>query len=213
MKTLQRIVPLLALFSLTFCTSTKPVNMSEPRRVLGTDNDVRVDAEIYGETLSPSSNIAIKCDVTNNRSTPILVADLIPQASYDPEAQTVTVDLGSEIPGAQFLPRLLSIAPSGRRTFTTAARVVIRGGSPPVAGFRRPNALRIRVNFLGGEIKPFQSLVDIPERAVHDPVLASAIFTRWVDRNETVTTNALPMRWVGTSEDSSSDASRRGRRP
>ena len=92
--------------------------MSEPRRMVGTDNDVRVDAEIYGDTLTPGINIAIQCDVTNHRSTTILVADLIPQASYDPETQMVTVDLGSEIPGEQFLPRLLSIAPSGRRTTT-----------------------------------------------------------------------------------------------
>ena len=185
--------------------------MSEPRRMVGTDNDVRVDAEIYGDTLTPGINIAIKCDVTSHRSTTILVADLIPQASYDPETQMVTVDLGSEIPGEQFLPRLLSIAPSGRRTFTTAARLVIGAGSPGVPGFRRPNALRIRVNFLG-ESKPFESLIDIPERAVHDPALAAAIFTRWVERNETVTTNALPMRWGAVAEDGE-DASRRRRRP
>ena len=179
--------------------------------MVGTDNDVRVDAEIYGDTLTPGINIAIQCDVTNHRSTTILVADLIPQASYDPETQMVTVDLGSEIPGEQFLPRLLSIAPSGRRTFTTAARLVIGAGSPAVPGFRRPNALRIRVNFLG-ESKPFESLIDIPERAVHDPALAAAIFTRWVERNETVTTNALPMRWGAVSEDGG-DASGRRRRP
>ena len=187
--------------------------MSESRRVLGTDNDVRVDAEITGDTLTPGISIPIKCDVTNNRTTAILVADLIPQASYDPESQIVTVDLGSEIPGEQLLPRLVSIAPSARRTFTTAARVTIRSGSPLVPGFRRPNALRIRVNFLGGDTKPFERLVDIPERAVHDPVLAAALFTRWVERNETVTTNALPMRWAGGSEDTAGDVTRRGRRP
>lgn len=180
--------------------------------MVGTDNDVRVDAEITGDSLNPTVSIPIKCDVTNNRSTPILVADLIPQASYDPESQTVTVDLGSEIPGEQFLPRLLSIAPSGRRTFTTSARVVLRGGSAPL-GFRRPNALRIRLNFLGGETAPFQKLIDIPERAVHDPALAAELFTRWVERNETVTTNTLPMRWAAGSDESAGDVSRRGRRP
>ncbi len=182
--------------------------MSEPRRMVGTDNDVRVDAEIYGDTLTSGISIALKCDVTNHRDTTILIADLLPQATFDPETQVVTIDIGSEIPGEQFLPRLLSIAPSGRRTFTTGARF----SAPSVPGFRSPKALRIRVNFLGGETKPFESLIDIPERAVRDPALASAIFTRWVERNETVLTNSLPMRWAGSSEEGG-DSSHRRRRP
>jgi hypothetical protein len=205
MKHPERIVFLLLVVAMTSCTSTKPVNLSEPRRMVGTDNGVRVDAEIYGETLSASNNIALKVDVTNLRATTILVADLIPEASYDPETQMVTVEIGSEIPGEQFLPRLLSIAPSGRRTFATGARLVVRPSPGVPRG--RPNALRIRLNFLG-EIGPFQTLVDIPERAVHDPVLAAAIFNRWVERNETVTTNSLPMQWIG-NRDSPVDASRR----
>jgi len=182
--------------------------MSEPRRMVGTENDVRVDAEIYGDTLTSGISVALKCDVTNHRDSTILIADLLPQATFDPETQMVTIDIGSEIPGEQFLPRLLSIAPSGRRTFTTGARFT----TPNVPGFRRPNALRIRVNFLGGETKPFESLVDIPERAVRDPALASAIFTRWVERNETVMTNALPMRWAGSAE-GDADTTPRRRRP
>jgi hypothetical protein len=40
-------------------------------------------------------------------------------------------------------------------------------------------------------------LIDIPEKAVHDPELANSIFTTWVEKNETVMTNTLPMRWRG----------------
>src|SRR5829696_2754464 len=84
---------------LAACSSTAPVDLTEPRRVVGTENDVRIDAEVFGETLSPNVNIPIKYDITNNRSTAILVADLNLLASYDPETLTVTVDIGSEIPG------------------------------------------------------------------------------------------------------------------
>jgi hypothetical protein len=75
----------------------------------------------------------------------------------------------------------------------------------------RPNALRLRVNFLG-DTKAFVKLIDIPEKAVHDPELASSIFTKWVEQNETVVTNTLPMRWRGQAlvdEPATSPARRR----
>ena len=203
---------LVALFAIA-CASTKPVNMTEPRRVVGTENDVRIDAEVYTDILAANVTIPIKYDVTNNRQSAILIADLVPQAAYDAETQTVTVDIGAEIPGEQFLPRLVSIPSGGKKSFTTAAHVVIMHNPTATPFAPRPNALRIRVNFLG-ETKPFEKLIDIPERAVHDPALAQAIFPVWVEKNETVVTNALPMHWrvIGTDE-SPADTGRRRRRP
>jgi hypothetical protein len=188
-------IPLLFLI-FAACATTQPVNMSEPRRIVGTENDVRIDAEVYGDTLSPNVNIPIKYDITNHRSTTILVADLLLNATYDPDTLTVTVDIGSEIPGAQFLPRLISIPSGGRKSFTAAAHVAILHNPNATPFAPRPSALRLRVNFLG-DTKPFMKLIDIPEKTVHDPELANSIFTTWVEKNETVMTNTLPMRWRG----------------
>ena len=56
-------------------------------------------------------------------------------------------------------------------------------------------------------------LVAIPERAVHDPQLAARLFAKWVEGNETVFTNALPMRWVMAAEETpATPPTRRGRR-
>jgi len=184
------------LFIFAACSTTKPVNMSEPRRVVGTENDVRIDAEVYGDTLSPNVNIPIKYDITNHRSTTILVADLLLNATYDPDTLTVTVDIGSEIPGQQFLPRLISIPSGGKKSFSAAAHVAILQNPNATPFAPRPSALRLRVNFLG-DTQPFVKLIDIPEKSVHDPELATAIFTKWVEQNETVVTNTLPMRWRG----------------
>src|SRR4051794_16402233 len=76
---------LAALFVAVFaaCASTKTVDMTEPRRIVGTENDVRIDAEVFGDTLGPNVNIPIKYDITNHRPTTILVADLLLQATYD----------------------------------------------------------------------------------------------------------------------------------
>lgn len=193
------------------CTSTKPVNMSEPRRVVGTESDVRVDGEIYGDQLGPNVTVPLKYDVTNHRQTTILIADLIPETTYDPETHTVTISIGAEIPGEQFLPRLIPVRPGERKSFATAAHVVIvaNTASPWVP---RPNALRLKVNFLG-DPKPFEKLISIPEKAVHDPALAAQLFPKWVEGNESVFTNTLPMRWVMTGEEPTPAASPRRRRP
>src|SRR5438067_11632613 len=201
---MKRLGCLLMLLLMTACNSTAPpapaakpgtINMKEPRRMVGTENNVRVDAEIYGEDMIQGSSIAIKYEITNQRPTPILIADLITQSNYDPDTRTVTIDVGSEIPGEELLPRLISIPSGERRTFTTGANINVRMpiNSPWTP---KPRALQLRVNFLG-DPAPFAMLVDIPERAVRDKKLADELFPKWVERTETVTTNALPMRWQG----------------
>jgi len=195
--------------------ATKPsaINMKEPRRMVGTENNVRVDAEIYGEDMIQGASISIKYEITNQRATPILIADLIAQSNYDPETRTVTIDVGSEIPGEELLPRLISIPSGERRTFTTGAHINVRMpiNSPWTP---KPRALQLRVNFLG-DPAPFAMLVDIPERAVRDKKLADELFPKWVERTETVTTNALPMRWQGPASSGFEDAppARRRRGP
>ena len=184
--------------------------MSEPRRVVGTESDVRVDAEVYGDRLGPSVTVPLKYDITNHRQTTILVADLVPESTYDPDSHMVTISIGSEIPGEQYLPRLIPIRPGERKSFSTAAHVVIvaNTASPWIP---RPNALRLKINFLG-DPRPFEKLISIPEKAVHDPVLAAQLFPKWVEGNETVFTNSLPMRWATTPADETTEPTTPGRR-
>ena len=200
MKVCSWVVVSAALFVAASCSSSKPVDMSEPRRVVGTENDVRVDAEVIGDTLQTSTVISLKYDVTNNRAVPIAFADLVPETNYDPDTRTVTINLGSEVPGHELLPRLVSIPPGGRKSFSAAAHVnIIVGESAATPLTRFPNALQIKLNFLG-DTKPFQELIDIPERGVYNPKLADALFPTWLDRNEVVLTNSLPMRWQAPRE-------------
>lgn len=220
---MKRVACALALLLAAACGTTSApvpaatpgsVNMKEPRRMVGTENNVRVDAEIYGEDMVQGSSIAIKYDITNQRPSPILIADLMAQTNYDPDTRIVTIDIGSEIPGEEFLPRLISIPSGERRSFNAGAHINIRmpGNSPWTP---KPSALQLRVNFLGNAA-PFIKLVDIPEKAVHDPKLAAELFPKWVEGNETVTTNSLPMRWQGprpTAIDDAPASQGRRRRP
>jgi hypothetical protein len=206
-------IPLLLVVA-ACASSSPPINESkEPRRALGTENGVRIDVEIYSELLSMNASIPMKYDITNHRTETILVADLIPQGNYDPDTQTVTVNLGTEIPGESFLPRLIAIRPEERKSFSTSAHVVI-AANPGTPWSPRPNGVRIRLNFLDDTIT-FSKLVEIPEKGVNDPKLAADLFQKWVENNETVVTNTLPMRWQGggmaTMGDQPAPPARRGR--
>lgn len=176
------------------CASTPTVDLDEPRRVVGTENSVRLDAQIFGERLTSNSSIRLKYDISNERDYPIAVADIIPETSYDADTQTVTVSIGSEVPGMELLPRLLTIAPGEKKSFSTVARFNIVMGRTVTPTSRFPNALRVKMHFLN-EPEQFQRLIAIPERAIHDPKLADELFPKWLEKNETVYTNSLPMRW------------------
>ncbi|HEX7154774.1 MAG TPA: hypothetical protein VF618_25040 [Thermoanaerobaculia bacterium] len=177
------------------CASTQPVRMEEPRRVVGTENDVRIDAEVYGENLTTNQTLTINYDITNNRPTTIAIADIIPETAYDPETRIVMVNIGSEVPGAQLLPRLVTIAPGEKKSFTVGARINFPIVVNQAGGRPAPNQLGLKVHFLG-TTDEFSSLLNIPEKAVHDPKLADKLFPIWIERNEVIVTNTLPMRWA-----------------
>ena len=195
----------------TGCASTA-VDMTEPRRVVGTESSVRVDAQIVGEQVTPGARLPITWEITNQRSTAIAIADLIPETSYDAEANTFTVTIGSEVPGNQLLPRLIEIRPGQKQSFsgTATLRVIAppRGTDP----LRPPPAseIRLKVNFLG-ETEPFRQLIGLKENGIADPTLADALFPLWLERNEVVYTNSVPMRWVARQNTFTGPAPRRRR--
>ena len=187
-----------------------PVNQNEPRRVVGTDNDVRIDAEVFGDALGAAVTLPLKYDITNSRQATIAIADLVPETTYDEETQTVTISIGSEVPGATLLPHLISIKPGEKKSFSTIARVnIMMPARTPLT--RIPRALRLKVNFLD-DTTQFEKLMEMPEKGVYDPKLADELFPKWLERNETVYTNSLPMRWELPPPEDQNPASRRGRR-
>jgi hypothetical protein len=196
------------------CTSTA-VDMAEPRRIVGTENSVRVDAQVSADQVAPGSYIPITYEITNQREAAIAVAELIPETTYDPDTQMFTVSIGSEVPGNELLPRLISIAPGEKKSFSTLARVIYVRTPRQVdaqLGTEAAN-FRLKLNFLG-DTEPFRELIGIKEVAVTDPKLADALFPLWLERNEVVYTNAIPMRWSSKARDFPDASERRapGRR-
>jgi hypothetical protein len=199
---------------LTACASTHPVDMEEPRRLVGTESSIRIDALITGDQITPGVRVPITWEITNQRSTSIAVADLVPETSFDAETNMFTVTIGSEVPGNVLLPRLVEIAPGEKKSFSGTAN--LRMGLPPrpIEPLRPPPpaGVRLKVNFLG-DAEPFRQLIGIRENAVADSALADALFPLWLERNEAVYTNAVPMRWVSGRVDAAAPPVRRPRRP
>lgn len=189
--------PWIAALLLAAGCASNTVDMDEPRRIVGTESSIRVDAQVIGESARPGGVIPVTYEITNLRPTAIAIADIIEETQWDAEANTITVNIGSEVPGNELLPRLIEIRPGEKKTFTAAARLrnlaPIRLGDPlkppPAASFR------LKVNFLG-DTQPFRQLIGIPERAVADPKLADTLFPIWLDKHEVVYTNSIPMRWM-----------------
>jgi hypothetical protein len=202
-----------AMLLLAGCATARkpsPVSQTEARRVVGTDNDVRIDGEVYGDQLSGSISLPLKYDITNNRQATIAIADLIPETGYDEESRTVTISLGAEVPGDSLLPHLIIIKPGEKKSFSTIARVNIMIPSlTPLTPF--PRQLRLKLNFLD-DTSQFEPLITMTQKGMNDPKLADELFPKWLERNETVYTNALPMRWTVQPTEEAAPAGRRARR-
>lgn len=173
------------------------IDMNEPRRVVGTTDAVRINAEIRGDEIRPGIAVPIVWQITNQREKAIAVADVVSATSWDADEETITVNLGAEVPGASLLPRLIAIAPGETKVFNTTARIAIGPRLDPINPRQRlATSMRLKVNFLG-DTAPFADLIGISEVAVNDPKRADELFNPWLELNEAVFTNAIPMRWTG----------------
>lgn len=185
----------LLLGSLALGCGSTGVDLEEPRRVLGREADVRVDGQIFGERIGPGAGLRLTWEIENMRGDAIAVADLIPVVTYEVEERTLVVHIGSEVPGNDMVPRLIVIPPGERKTFHGSAKANLNLPPPgPLAAY--PRYLKLRVSFLSN-IAPFEQLVGIPEVSVFDPDLADRLFPLWVEANENVATNAIPIQWTG----------------
>ena len=208
----------LLLLLLAGCASTQTVDMAEPRRIVGTENSVRVDAQVSAEHVSPGAHIPITYEITNQRETAIAVAELVPETTFDADTRMFTVSIGSEVPGNTLLPRLIVIEPGEKKSFTALARLLyvapVRTADPVLQS--APAGFRLKLNFLG-DTEPFRELIGIKEVAVADSKRADELFPLWLERNEVVYTNAIPMRWsarprgeLGDGPDRRAPSRRRG---
>ena len=193
--------PMIVLLTLSMgCSSGQHVDPEEPSRLLGRESDVRVDAQIFMPArVNTSSVLTMNYEIQNLREQSIAYAELSPLTTFDEDTRTITVTLGTEVPGNQMLPRLTVIPTGEKRSFTAGVRMAFI--VPNKGQFTAyPEKLQIKFSFLR-DVEPFRKLLDIPERALNDSQLAAELFPVWVENQESVFTNAIPIDWATRQED------------
>jgi hypothetical protein len=200
------------LFAVTFSSliaaaaSAAHVDMNDPRRALGREDNIRVDAQILQDTLSDNSPLSVTYQIENLSTQTIGVADRVGDVSYDSDTGTVTFSIGAEVPAGTTMPHMVTIAPGQKRVMTTGCTVHI--AVPHFSEhFGVPRLVQIKVNVLK-DVTPFAALLDQQAKSSQAPALPADLFDKWVDANDSVFLNTIPVRWSSRNE-SLADASQR----
>jgi len=123
MKTSKLFYALLAAITLLHAAAASAANidMNDPRRVVGRESDVRVDAQLLQDTVSPGSVVAVTYQIQNFTAAPIAIADRVTTASYDADTATITLAIGAEVPQDGRMPHVATIGPGEKKVFRTGA--------------------------------------------------------------------------------------------
>jgi len=195
MKSSVRIAVATAVFLLAASAARAAgVDFKDPRRALGREDDIKVDAQMLQETLSPGSAISVTYQVENLTPAPIAIADKVADASFDPDSQTITVSIGAEIPQGTTMPHLTTIAPGQTRTFRIGASAQVL-----VANARSPWAH-----------VPFAKLIAQQRESAAAPQLPNDLFDTWVASVSSVELNVLPVRWSNEQHGTTAEMGRSG---
>lgn len=184
------------------------VDMNDPRRALGREDDVRIDAQLLQDSVSSGSSVGVTYQVENLSRDSIAIADKVCEVSYDPDDRAVVVSIGSDVPKGGVMPKLVVLAPNEKKTFTAGGIVRVNvpaDGSPFVAV---PRYVQIKVNILRG-LNLFKQLIEKQTGATAPIALSDAQFEQWLENNDTIFLNQIPVLY-SASPRSPMDASRRG---
>lgn len=180
-------------FSYTTAAFAARVDMNDPKRALALDDDIRIDAQLADDTVGSGSSVSVTFQVQNNSSQPVALATKVTDSSFDPESQTVTISIGAEIPNGPTMPRLSVIKAGEKRTFTTIApvHVVLPAVRSPFIPY--PRYVQVKVSVLR-DIEPFAELIS-QQRDTAQPPLPDSLFETWVENNDAIFLNAIPVHW------------------
>jgi hypothetical protein len=190
-------VPAIALTLIAGASLAARVDLKDPRRALGREDNIRVDAQIAQETISSRAPLNVTFQVENLTQAPIALADKVIDMSYDDDSRTITLALGAEIPTGSAMPHLVVIAPGEKRVFSTGALVHIIMPSGRMPWTAVPRFVQIKVNVLR-DVTPFADLIEQQRRSTTPPALPGEMFDRWVESSDAVYLNAIPIRWTAT---------------
>lgn len=172
----------------------RSIDMKDPRRALGREDDIRVDAQLLQDSVSASCTLTVTYQIQNLSDAHVAVADVVSDVSFDSDSETITIGIGSEVPKNGMMPRMNVIAPGEKKTSTLGApvRLVMPSSRSPFIAV--PRYVQVKVSVLR-DLEPFQTLLagqDVPSRPKR---LDDEQFERWLEGNDTILLNAIPVYW------------------
>jgi hypothetical protein len=188
--------------------SAAHVDMNDPRRALGREDDIRIDAELLQDSLSSNGSVSVTYQVQNLTTRTIGVADKVTDLTYDPDTATITFAIGAEVPTGATLPHVVTIAPGEKRVLTAGGLLHIAVPRTRTPWSIVPRFVQIKVNVLR-DVTPFAPLLAQQAKSAVAPALPGDLFDKWIDANDAVFLNAIPVRWNGRDDKLGLDASRR----
>jgi len=166
--------------------SAGAIDMDNPRRTVGREDNVRIDAQLVQDTVSPGTPIGVAYQIENFSSSPVAVADKVVDATYDQDSRTITVSIGSEVPDGGKMPHVVTIAPGEKKVFRIGATPML-GGASARASLAAPRYVQVKVSILR-DLEPFA-------KTAPAQTLSDELFDKWFEANDTIFLNAVPVRF------------------
>src|SRR5687767_2506481 len=160
--------------------------MDDPRRTVGREDNVRIDAQLVQDTVSPGSVIGIAYQIENLSAAPVAVAAKVASATYDQDTRTITLSIGSEVPDDGKMPHIVTIPPGEKKVFRTGATPML-GGAAMRSPLAAPRYVQVKVSILR-DLAPFAKLST-------EQTLSDEQFDKWFEANDTIFLNAVPVRF------------------
>lgn len=209
MNVLKSLV-LLASVSLVPNVTAASIDMDDPRRSLGREDNVRVDAQLISDTVASGAPIGVTYQIQNLSAEPIAVADKESSASYYADSRTITIAIGAEVPIDGNMPHMIVIAPGEKKVLRTAATPAVNVAALRTAFEQSPRFVQVKVTILR-DLEPFRTLIDNQRPALKQP-LSNELFEKWFAHADTIFLNAVPINWSNRSRIGGADVERRSMR-
>jgi hypothetical protein len=209
MKSSKLFLALIASITLIHAAAASAANidMNDPRRALGREGDVRVDAQLVRDTVSPGAPIGITYQIQNLSSSTVAIAAKESDASYDEDTRTITLAVGSEVPPDGNMPQMIVIAPGEKKVLQTAAVPALTASSTRSAFAATPRFVQVKVAILR-DVQPFAALIEKQDGRTKRR-LSDELFDKWFEANDTIFLNSVPVQFVPAPP---SDVENRGAR-
>lgn len=165
------------------------IDMEDPRRALGREGDIRIDAQLLRDSVGPGMPISITYQIHNLSTSAVAIAHKVTDSSYDEDSRTITMVVGSEVPPDGNMPSMVVVAPGEKKILQAAVTPLMSAAA--LKSLAVPRFVQVKIAILR-DLGPFLTLIQQHGSRAKQR-LSDAQFEQWFDSNDTIFLNAVPV--------------------